>query len=47
VVRGEFFNLLNAVNFSAPNLDRNNLAFGRITSAGSPRLGQVSGTLAW
>ena len=33
--------------FSAPNLDRNSLAFGRITSAASPRLGQVSGTLAW
>jgi hypothetical protein len=47
VVRGEFFNLLNAVNFSAPNTDRNNLAFGRITAAGSPRLGQVSGTLSW
>jgi hypothetical protein len=47
VLRAEFFNLLNGVNFSAPVVDRNNVAFGKITSAGSARLGQVSGTISW
>lgn len=46
-LRPEFFNVLNNVNFSAPTVDVNNLAFGKITSAGSPRLGQISATMSW
>jgi len=34
ILRPEFFNVLNNVNFSAPNQDFSNLAFGRITAAG-------------
>jgi hypothetical protein len=46
-LRPEFFNVLNNVNFSSPTVDIQSTAFGKITAAGSPRLGQVSGTLSW
>ena len=36
--RGEFFNLLNSVNLSNPNTSRASSLFGRITSAGDPRI---------
>jgi hypothetical protein len=47
ILRPEFFNVLNNVNFNAPNQDFSNLAFGQITAAGAPRQGQVSATLSW
>jgi hypothetical protein len=46
-LRPEFFNLLNNVNFSSPTVDVNSTAFGKITAAGSSRMGQVSATLSW
>jgi hypothetical protein len=47
-LKGEFFNVLNTVNFGAPNADIQSAAFGKITSiVGNPRQGQVSGTLSW
>jgi hypothetical protein len=47
-LKGEFFNILNTVNFGGPstNIDASS-SFGQIYSAGSPRLGQLSGTLSW
>ncbi len=45
--KAEFFNLPNNVNWGAPVTDINNPSFGRITSAGSSRNGQVSGTFSW
>jgi hypothetical protein len=46
--KGEFFNVLNTVNFGTPNADIQSAAFGKITSInGNPRNGQVSGTLTW
>lgn len=39
--RAEFFNLFNRVNLSNPNTARNNVLFGRITSAGDPRIIQL------
>jgi Carboxypeptidase regulatory-like domain len=47
-LKGEFFNVLNVVNFGAPNADIQSAAFGKITSInGNPRNGQVSGTVSW
>ena len=47
-LKGEFFNVLNTVNFGAPNADIQSAAFGKITSInGNPRNGQVSGTFSW
>ena len=39
--RGEFFNLFNRVNLNNPNTTRINALFGRITSAGEPRIVQL------
>jgi len=39
--RAEFFNLLNRVNLSNPNTSRINAFFGRITTAGDPRIVQL------
>jgi hypothetical protein len=36
--RTSFYNLLNHANLGNPNITQNNAAFGRITSAGSPRV---------
>ena len=47
MLRAEFFNVLNTVNFSAPTTDLQNLSFGKITSAAAGRSGQVSLTLFW
>jgi len=46
-LKAEFFNLPNVVNWGAPVTDINNPSFGRITSAGAARIGQLSGTLYW
>jgi Carboxypeptidase regulatory-like domain len=43
----EFFNFLNNVTFGAPVTDINNPSFGRISTAGPPRTGQISGTISW
>jgi hypothetical protein len=43
--KAEFFNILNIVNFGAPNSDINSPSFGQITSAGPSRTGQISATL--
>ena len=40
-VRADFFNALNHVNYSNPDLAITSPTFGRITSAVSPRTGQV------
>jgi hypothetical protein len=40
--RMETFNVLNRVNLGNPNANRNAAAFGRITSAGSPRVIQLA-----
>jgi len=40
--RSDFFNLLNRVNLSTPNTDRSSQNFGRIFSAGSPRILQFA-----
>jgi hypothetical protein len=45
--RGELFNALNQVNFNSPNTTANSANFGRITGAGSPRIGQVALKLLW
>jgi hypothetical protein len=46
-LRGEFFNALNQVNFSAPNTNRSSSSFGRITGAGSGRSAQIALKLLW
>jgi hypothetical protein len=47
-LKGEFFNVLNSVNFGTPNSDIQSPAFGKISSiVGNPRQGQVSGTFSW
>jgi hypothetical protein len=47
-LKGEFFNVLNTVNFGTPNADIDSPSFGTITTInGIPRNGQVSGTLSW
>jgi hypothetical protein len=46
-LKAEFFNLPNVVNWGAPVTDINNPSFGKITTAGSARIGQLSGTLYW
>ena len=43
--RGEFFNLLNRVNLGNPNTNLSSAQFGRITSAGSPRVIQLAARL--
>ena len=40
-LRGEFFNLLNRTNFSAPNGNRSAAAYGTITSTYDPRIIQI------
>jgi hypothetical protein len=46
-LRGEVFNLLNAPAFGAPNGVLGTAAFGTITSAGDPRVGQLAVKLLW
>jgi hypothetical protein len=46
-LKAEFFNLPNVVNWGAPVTDINNPSFGKITTAGAARTGQLSGTLYW
>lgn len=47
-LKGEFFNVLNTVNFGGPNAVITSPSFGQITTInGTPRNGQVSGTLSW
>jgi hypothetical protein len=40
--RAEYFNVLNHTNFGDPNASVTNGAFGRVTSALDPRIGQLS-----
>lgn len=40
--RGEFYNLLNKTNFTAPNTDLNSAAFGRVGSTLDPRFVQLA-----
>ena len=40
--RSEFFNVLNRTNFAAPNSDRANPNFGRVTSAFPARVVQFA-----
>lgn len=40
--RAEFFNLFNRVNLGIPNTNRSSSVFGRITSAGDPRIVQFA-----
>jgi hypothetical protein len=47
-VKGEFFNVLNTVNFGPPAANSSLGTFGTITTInGNPRNGQVSGTFSW
>ena len=39
--RGEFFNAINRVNLGNPNTTLTNALFGRVTSAGDPRIIQL------
>ena len=39
--RAEFFNVINRVNLGNPNTTLTNALFGRITSAGDPRIIQL------
>jgi len=41
-IRGEFFNVFNHVNLNNPTATLSSSLFGRISSAGSPRIGQVA-----
>jgi hypothetical protein len=40
-LRGEFFNIFNHAQFSSPNGNITSSAFGLVTSAAAPRIGQV------
>jgi hypothetical protein len=46
-LRGEVFNLLNTPPFGAPNGVLGSAAFGTITTAGDPRVGQLALKLRW
>ena len=46
-LRGEAFNVLNKVNYMAPNSNRSSGSFGSITSAFPPRQLQVAGKLSF
>ena len=46
-IRGEFFNVLNHTQFNNPNGSFTNSNFGYVTSARSPRIGQVSAKVIW
>ena len=47
LVRAEFFNLFNHVQFNNPNGNFASSRFGTVTSAKDPRIGQVSGKIIW
>jgi hypothetical protein len=44
-IRAEVFNLFNTVNYNNPNASFGSAGFGRITSAGSMRQGQLGAKL--
>jgi hypothetical protein len=46
-LRAEFFNLLNTVNLGNPNTNASSAQFGRITSAGNPRVIQLAARLSF
>lgn len=46
-VRGEFYNLFNQTNFSAPDVNFANAAFGRVSSTFDPRFVQIALKLAF
>ena len=41
-LRWEIFNVINHVNYGAPNVSLNSANFGRITSTGDPRIMQFA-----
>jgi len=46
-VRGEFYNLLNHAIFNIPDFTLGDAAFGAVTSARSPRTGQLAARLSF
>ncbi|HUV96730.1 MAG TPA: carboxypeptidase-like regulatory domain-containing protein [Acidobacteriaceae bacterium] len=46
-MRGEFFNVFNHANFGLPNSNTGSVTFGKVSSAGDPRLIQISARLVW
>jgi hypothetical protein len=46
-IRGEFFNIFNHTQFNNPSGDISSSNFGNVTSAGPPRIGQVSAKFVW
>jgi hypothetical protein len=46
-IRGEFFNIFNHTQFNNPSGDISSSNFGNVTSAGAPRIGQVSAKFVW
>ena len=46
-IRVEFFNIFNHTQFNNPNGSFTNSNFGFVTSARSPRIGQVSAKILW
>jgi len=47
LIREEFFNAMNHANFSSPSGNYSSSSFGRVTSAGPGRVGQVSMKFLW
>jgi hypothetical protein len=45
--RGELFNAFNQVNLNAPVATASSASFGRITSAKTPRVGQIAAKVIW
>jgi hypothetical protein len=45
--RAEFFNVFNHAQFNAPSGDYNSSLFGIVTTAGNPRIGQLSLKFRW
>jgi hypothetical protein len=46
-IRAEFFNVMNHAQFNNPNGSYTNANFGYVTSARSPRIGQLSAKIIW
>jgi hypothetical protein len=46
-IRGEYFNIFNHTQFNNPNGNFSSSLFGVVTSARSPRIGQVSARFSW
>lgn len=46
-IRGEFFNVFNHTNFGLPDNNTGDVNFGKVSTAGDPRLIQVAGRVIW